>query len=85
MMGNILFHPLTTIRPSPPSTWLFLFVFCLLCRNTVPLFWQSCAHHLIIRMPIGENLGPLDPSSAPMWSRPGPKLLCRLSRSTGLL
>lgn len=54
-----------------------------LCRNTVPLSWQSCARHLTIRTPIGQNLGPLGPSSAPMWSRPGLRLHCRLSRSTG--
>lgn len=64
---------------------LFFFFLLYLYRSTVPLFWQSCAHHLTIRMPIGQNLGPSDPSSAPMWSRPELKLLCRLNRSTGPL
>lgn len=76
-------HPFPVPLPGGPG--LHLLAFCFLCRNTVPLCWQSCACHLTIRMLIGQNLGPSDPSSAPMLSRPGPRPLSRLSRSTGPL
>lgn len=82
-MDDLLCHPfpvrILSIPALPPPGGSLPSLY----RNTVPLSWQSCARRPTIRTPIGQNLGPLGPSSARMWSRPGLRLHCRLSRSTG--